>query len=46
MSHAVPADRTDKSDPPRVWTSKDDAVSLPKWLGIPGLRHAVGLARL
>lgn len=45
MSHPVPADRTDKSDPPRVWTSKDDAVSLPKWLGIPGLRHAVGLAR-
>lgn len=45
MSHPVPADRTDKSDPPRVWTSKDDAVSLPKWLGIPGLRHSVGLAR-
>jgi thiosulfate reductase cytochrome b subunit len=29
----------------RVWTSKDDSVSLPTWLGIPGLRHTVGLAR-
>ena len=33
----VPADR--------VWTAKDDAVTLPKWLGIPGLRHTIGLAR-
>lgn len=29
----------------RVWTSKDDSVTLPGWLGIPGLRHSVGLAR-
>ena len=29
----------------RVWTAKDDSVSLPTWLGIPGLRHTVGLAR-
>jgi sulfoxide reductase catalytic subunit YedY len=29
----------------RVWTAKDDAVSLPTWLGIPGLRHTIGLAR-
>ena len=29
----------------RWWTSKDDSVSLPKWLGIPGIRHSVGLAR-
>ncbi len=29
----------------RVWTSKDDSVSLPKWLGIPGLRHTLGLSR-
>jgi len=29
----------------RVWTSKDDSVTLPKWLGIPGLRHTIGLAR-
>jgi methionine sulfoxide reductase catalytic subunit len=45
MRGQVPADRMDKSDPPRVWTSKDDAVSLPKWLGIPGFRHSIGLAR-
>lgn len=29
----------------RVWTSKDDSVTLPGWLGLPGLRHSVGLAR-
>ena len=29
----------------RIWTAKDDAVTLPKWLGIPGLRHSIGLAR-
>jgi methionine sulfoxide reductase catalytic subunit len=45
MSDPVPADRTDKSDPQRVWTSKDDAVALPKWLGIPGFRHSIGPAR-
>lgn len=45
MRGAVPADRMDKSDPARVWTSKDDAVTLPKWLGIPGFRHSIGLAR-
>jgi DMSO/TMAO reductase YedYZ molybdopterin-dependent catalytic subunit/thiosulfate reductase cytochrome b subunit len=45
MRGEVPADRMDKTDPPRVWTSKDDAVSLPKWLGIPGIRHSIGLAR-
>jgi methionine sulfoxide reductase catalytic subunit len=45
MSDPVPADRTDKSDPQRVWTSKDDTVVLPKWLGIPGFRHSIGLAR-
>ena len=45
MSDPVPADRIDKNDPPRLWTSKDDAVSLPKQLGIPGLRHSIGLAR-
>jgi sulfoxide reductase catalytic subunit YedY len=33
----VPADR--------IWTAKDDAVTLPGWLGIPGLRHSIGLAR-
>src|SRR5262245_58532138 len=29
----------------RPWSSKDDSVSLPKWLGLPGIRHSVGLAR-
>lgn len=29
----------------RIWTAKDDSVTLPKWLGIPGLRHTIGLAR-
>ena len=29
----------------RLWTAKDDSVTLPKWLGIPGLRHTIGLAR-
>ena len=29
----------------RIWTSKDDSVSLPGWLGIPGVRHSIGLAR-
>lgn len=42
---AVPADRMDKADVQNVWTSKDDAVALPKWLGIPGIRHSIGLAR-
>lgn len=37
FQHEVPLDR--------VWTSKDDSVSLPGWLGIPGVRHTVGLAR-
>lgn len=45
MRSEVPADRMDKTDPPRVWTSKDDAVTLPKWLGLPGFRHSIGLAR-
>lgn len=37
FSHAVPTDR--------VWTAKDDAVTIPRWLGIPGVRHTIGLAR-
>jgi sulfoxide reductase catalytic subunit YedY len=37
FQHDVPMDR--------VWTAKDDAVTLPTWLGIPGLRHTIGLAR-
>ena len=41
----IPADRLDQSKPERVWTAKDDAVALPKWLGIPGIRHSIGFAR-
>jgi len=29
----------------RIWTSKDDSVTIPSWLGIPGVRHSIGLAR-
>lgn len=29
----------------QVWTAKQDCVALPKWLGLPGLRHTIGLAR-
>jgi sulfoxide reductase catalytic subunit YedY len=29
----------------RMWTAKDDSVTLPGWLGIPGIRHSIGLAR-
>ena len=37
FQHEVPSDR--------LWTAKDDAVTIPGWLGIPGLRHSIGLAR-
>jgi thiosulfate reductase cytochrome b subunit len=37
FQHDVPRDR--------LWTSKDDSVTIPGWLGIPGVRHSVGLAR-
>jgi DMSO/TMAO reductase YedYZ molybdopterin-dependent catalytic subunit/thiosulfate reductase cytochrome b subunit len=29
----------------RIWTAKDDSVTLPAWFGIPGIRHSIGLAR-
>ena len=45
MRGPVPADRLNPADPRRAWTAKDDSVSLPHWLGIPGLRHSIGLAR-
>lgn len=34
---AVPTDR--------VWTAKDDARQLSPWIGLPGYRHTVGMAR-
>ncbi|MFV0415300.1 MAG: cytochrome b/b6 domain-containing protein, partial [Chthoniobacterales bacterium] len=30
----------------QYWTAKDDSVSLPGWLGLPGIRHSIGLARM
>lgn len=45
LRDAVPADRRDLEDPQRVWTAKNDSVALPKQLGIPGIRHTIGLAR-
>lgn len=45
MRGPVPADRMNEDDAAQRWTAKDDSVALPKWLGIPGLRHSIGLAR-
>jgi DMSO/TMAO reductase YedYZ molybdopterin-dependent catalytic subunit/thiosulfate reductase cytochrome b subunit len=28
-----------------LWTAKDDAVTIPGWIGLPGIRHSIGLAR-
>ena len=28
-----------------LWTAKQDSVSLPRQVGLPGLRHSIGLAR-
>ena len=33
----VPADQ--------VWTSKSNSVTIPEWLGMPGIRHSVRPAR-
>jgi len=41
----VPVDRRDTTDPQGTWTAKMDSVALPKQLGIPGIRHSIGLAR-
>src|SRR5215831_4250212 len=41
----VPADRMAQEPAERAWTAKDDAVTLPRWLGLPGIRHSIGLAR-
>lgn len=29
----------------RVWTAKDDARYLTPWIGLPGYRHTIGMAR-
>src|SRR5699024_1776376 len=28
-----------------LWTAKQDSVNVPSWVGLPGLRHSIGLAR-
>lgn len=28
-----------------LWTAKEDSITLPKHVGLPGLRHSIGLAR-
>jgi len=45
LRDAVPGDRRDPEHPERIWTAKMDSVALPKQLGIPGIRHSIGLAR-
>ena len=29
----------------RVWTAKDDSRYLSPWIGLPGFRHTIGIAR-
>src|SRR5262245_1586102 len=41
----VPPDRMAQEPAARAWTAKDDAVTLPSWIGLPGIRHSIGLAR-
>ncbi len=31
--------------PDPLWTAKQDSVGLPRHLGLPGIRHSIGLAR-
>ena len=45
LRDAVPADRRDPNDAKNVWTAKLDSVALPKHIGLPGIRHTIGLAR-
>ncbi|MGH7609460.1 MAG: molybdopterin-dependent oxidoreductase [Candidatus Dormibacteria bacterium] len=38
--------RIQKPVPPDpLWTAKQDSISLPRHVGLPGLRHSIGLAR-
>jgi DMSO/TMAO reductase YedYZ molybdopterin-dependent catalytic subunit/thiosulfate reductase cytochrome b subunit len=41
----VPAYRMVQSPPENAWTARDDTLTLPRWLGLPGIRHSIGLAR-
>ncbi|HZP16272.1 MAG TPA: molybdopterin-dependent oxidoreductase, partial [Nocardioides sp.] len=38
--------RIQKPVPPDpLWTAKQDSISLPRHVGLPGIRHSIGLAR-
>jgi DMSO/TMAO reductase YedYZ molybdopterin-dependent catalytic subunit/thiosulfate reductase cytochrome b subunit len=38
--------RMQKAVPPiPLWTAKEDSITLPRHLGLPGIRHSIGLAR-
>lgn len=39
----APKAPTPEEDP--LWTAKQDCVDLPKHVGLPGIRHSIGLAR-
>ena len=39
----VPDPEAGAADP--LWTAKQDSISLPGQVGLPGLRHSIGLAR-
>lgn len=39
----IRAQRRVPDDP--LWTAKQDSITLPKHIGLPGLRHSIGLAR-
>jgi thiosulfate reductase cytochrome b subunit len=41
----VPAGRMVQTPPEQAWTARDDTLTLPRWLGLPGIRHSIGLAR-
>lgn len=45
MRGPVPEDRMNPVDAKDAWTAKNDSVALPESIGIPGIRHSIGLAR-
>jgi methionine sulfoxide reductase catalytic subunit len=41
----VPTDRMVHEPAEQAWSARDDTLTLPSWLGLPGIRHSIGLAR-
>lgn len=41
----VPTDRMVQEPAGQAWSARDDTLTLPSWLGLPGIRHSIGLAR-